>query len=242
MIHLPRFAVGTVQPGADHHVMAWALMQALVNRGLRVQPFSAQGRFSLHDASYAITGLRRRYLDSWLMKRPTCVELFAGGSQDADMALLEGTFDVGRGGHSHLQGGSLDCLCDYLTMPKLAIIDATRLATGCVPRLPQHTAGLLLDNVTDTAHLCQLQTTLETLLNVPVLGSLGQLGCLRSLLMSAVHPAVPTGELCAALGRELETRLQLQRILQLASAQHFPPCRARRLGLQTDAIANSMLP
>jgi len=61
--------------------MTWALLQTLVNRGLRPQPFYAQGRFSARDAATTITGLPRRYLDSWLMKRGICIELFKHGSQ-----------------------------------------------------------------------------------------------------------------------------------------------------------------
>ena len=220
MTRLPRIAVGTVQPGADHHVMTWALLQTLVNRGLRPQPFYAQGRFSARDAATTITGLPRRYLDSWLMKRGICIELFKHGSQFSDLALVEGSFDAAR--DDGCRGGSLDRLCCYLDLPKLIIVDAARMTTGCVPRIPDQTDGILLDNIVDTTHMCHLQTTLETLYGVPVVGSLGQLRCLRAAIMGAPRGATPTRELCAALGRALQRRLQLGKILRMASARAFP--------------------
>ncbi len=220
MTFLPRIAVGTVQAGAEHQTMAATLMQVLGDQGLRVQPFFAQGCFAAYDVADTVTHLRRRYLDSWLMRSDVCIELFEMGSEFADVAVVEGRYDAARSNSS--VGGSLDRLAEYLELPKLTILDASRLPTGWLPSLPSQSAGILLDKVTDTAQYCHLQTVLESLLDVPVLGSLGELASMRAVLAHASTDSAPARELCAALGRELRARLDLKQILELASARPLP--------------------
>jgi cobyrinic acid a,c-diamide synthase len=209
-----QLAIGTVQPGADRHVFTWALLQALTDAGVQVQSFYSQGHFIQRDGSYTITGLRRRYLDSWLMRPEVCADLFRRGMQGADLGLVDGVFDASYQGPA--AGGSLDQLASLLDLPCLVIVDAERLPTGRLLQFPSRTAGLLLDNVGTVEQLCRLQTTLESLYGVPVLGSLERLGCLRAIAGRSACGALPTSELCQALGRALVRRLDVDRILRLA--------------------------
>lgn len=211
---LPRVAVGTVQPESDLQVMLWALISALERSGWHVQVFSSQSRLETRDGSLPITGQGRRHLDSWLMDRDVCVQLFANAVQFADVGLVEGRYDdpMCLSGF----GGSLDTLCTWLELPQLVVLDVARLDPCLLPRLPAGTAGILLDQVSDIEHLCRVQTQVEAYYGVPVLGSLGAITTLRALVASLPSGTNPPPQLCQALGDELGPRLRMDRLRSIA--------------------------
>lgn len=219
MNQLPRIAVGTVQPDADLQVMLWALISTLERSGLHVQAFSSQSRFESRDASVPITGEGRRHLDSWLMQPEICSQLFYNSTRFADIGLVEGQYDGPAG--QCTSGGSLNTLCEWLDLPKLAVVNAANLDSCLPPELPTGVAGILLDNVADIDGLCRLQTVMEALYGVPVLGWLGRIEHLRSLVTNLPRRSNPTAELCQALGDELLAGLRLERLLQIARRSTF---------------------
>jgi cobyrinic acid a,c-diamide synthase len=202
MNHLPRIAVGTVQPESDLQVMLWALISAFERSGWHVQAFSSQSRLETRDGALPITGQGRRHLDSWLMDRDVCVQLFANAVQFP-------TWPCGS-------GGSLDTLCTWLELPRLVALNVAQLDPCLPPRLPDGTAGILLDHVADIAHLCRLQTQLEAYYGVPVLGWLGQIPTLRALVAGLPAGTNPPPQLCQALGDELGARLRMDRLRAIA--------------------------
>jgi cobyrinic acid a,c-diamide synthase len=199
--------------------MLWALMNALEQTGLHVQTFSSQSRFGSRDAAASITGRGRRHLDTWLMLPEVCAELFNHGIRCADFGLVEGVYDRRR--TRCRAGGSLSTLCEWLDLPKFVIIDAAPLDPCQPPEVPVDADGVLLDNVADIGHLCRIQTVLESLYGIPILGSLGCLGELRTAIASLPPSRIPTPELCRALGSALIPRLHLSRLLQIASRRAF---------------------
>ena len=92
MPELPRIAVGTIQPNTSAQPILWALMEALRRRGTQVQSFVSRACFPQHKAAEAITGLKPRFLDSWLMSAAICGEIFFRSSELGDLSLVEGDF------------------------------------------------------------------------------------------------------------------------------------------------------
>jgi cobyrinic acid a,c-diamide synthase len=228
MARLPRFAVGTIQPNADGTAMLWALMDALERDGVRVQSFLSRACFLPRDGATAITGHPTRHLDSWLMTEGQCRESFARGCAACDIAVIEGSF-AEPGGSRPSPGGDLETLCDWLDLPRLAMIDTT-LLSGCqLPTRPAQIDGLLLDRVRDEAEFARLETLFESLWNVPVLGWMGLTEGLRRLVAATPIGSRPTLGLCHALGSELAPHAQLDRIYRLAKSRKFPAfCEAQR--------------
>ncbi|MFW6169530.1 MAG: hypothetical protein ACODAD_03505, partial [Planctomycetota bacterium] len=173
MTHLPRLALGTVQPDEDVRFVLWGLMDLLDQSGLLVQSFSAQSRLESCEADSVITGQRRRHLDSWLMTPDVCARLFLEGSRCADVRLVDGQFDISTS-HDSLAGGSLDALCRWLDLPQVAVVDVQHLGACCMPPMPSGLEGIILDRVSDVSQLCRLQTEFEAIHGVPVLGAMGQ--------------------------------------------------------------------
>lgn len=222
MKQLPRFAVGTIQPEADDPCLLWALFAALVEAGERPTLFHASCRFTPHDVSRSVRGRRSRYLDSWAMRRSDALAALAAGLGDEEIGLVWGAFDQPTPASSVVESrsepetSSLDTLCQWLDLPRIAVLDVSRLATGRLPRRPAFLSGLMLDQVRDAREAAYWQTTLETLWQVPVLGWLPDLLALRAACRQLPACEDPPAALCQALGHHLAPTLKLARLLALA--------------------------
>ena len=219
MNHLPRIALGTVHTHADLHCLLWALLNVLEQADLQVQSFSSQSRCDARDASLAITGQGRRHLDSWLMPPDVCAELFYHGSRYADIGVVDGRFDTAD--VPGPRGGSLDTLCSWLDLPQVAVIHAGGLEPCRLPILPAAVDAILLDEVWDIHQLCRVQTLVEGIYGVPVLGALHRIAHLRAAVAHLGHDSRPSPELCHALGAALAPHFRLAEFLELASRRLF---------------------
>ena len=226
MGNLPRIALGTVQPLADSQAVAWALMEALSRQGQRVQHFLSRACFLPVDGATAITGLGSRHLDSWLMSPDVCRELLVRSAANSDLALVQGGYDCAGGqfkqsGDASEMGGRLDLLCDWLTLPRVAVIDVSQLSDCHLPARPAGIEGLLLDGFTDDHDLCRLQTLFETLWGVPVFGGLCCLPQARSVIDELPTGSLPPAELLKFLGDHFERHTRTDRIRALASRRDW---------------------
>ncbi|HEX3727720.1 MAG TPA: hypothetical protein VHV08_15805 [Pirellulales bacterium] len=221
MSRLPRIAVGTIQPAVAGTTMLWALMDALEREGLRIQNFLSRACFCGPNAALAITGQPPRHLDSWLMSAEQCRASFVRGCASCDLAIVEGQYGPTRARGSQL-GGDLETLCDWLHLPRLAIVDAASLAGCHLPERPRSLDGVLLDRVADRGRFLELKTLLESLWNVPVLGHLAAIEGLRQLVESASVGEQPSLGLCHALGSQFVRNAELASIRRLANRCRFP--------------------
>lgn len=228
MLRLPRVAVGTLQPETPTQPMCWALMQAFAQRGRQLQHFLSRSCFCPRNGALAITGVSSRHLDTWLMSRPTCREIFAHGCAGRDLAVVEGHFAAPE--MATTLGSSLDTLCDWLDLPRLVVLDVAKLDHCQLPERPPQIDGLLLERVPSAAEAFRLQTSLESLWDVPVLAALGELPRLRAAIARLPCGAIPSIELCRELGREFLQFGRLDRIEALAQRRDMPAVPASIFG------------
>ncbi len=238
MSYVPRIAAGTIQPEAEPQVIVWSLMEALRQAGLQVQSFFSRACFPTYQVAAAVTGIVPRHLDSWLMSPEMCRELFLRGAQAADIALVEGRFEPAA--DRDALGGKLETLCRWLDLPRLVVVDVSRIHRFGLPQRPEHVDGLLLDRVENEYHVARFSTDLETLWGVPVLGALEQLPGLRARLGRLSTCERPPPPLCRDLGDQFMRYWQPQPIWQLASGRQFPaaasPVGLASLKPQTDKL------
>jgi len=154
------------------------------------------------------------------MSPETCREIFVRGARAADLALVEGRFDVSIGNEDI--GGKLETLCRWLNLPRLVVLDAARIDQRGLPRRPSRVDGLLLDRVADSYHLARLSTDLEALWGVPVVGALERLSGLRARLEAVRQGDRPSHWLCDELGNHFIRYWQPDRIWKLAVGREFP--------------------
>jgi cobyrinic acid a,c-diamide synthase len=201
--------------------MTWALIEAFARRGVHVQHFVGRACFPEHGVATSITGLKVRYLDSWLMDEAVCRDLFAHGSQWAELALVEDEFRHGDA-RGDAVGGDLDTLCEWLDLPRIVVLDASGPA-GQIPRRPAQVDAVLLDRVSDQQQLARWTTDVEVVWRVPVLGSLPA-GAEFSRRIDRLPPsdAVPA-DFVRELGDCLERSWRPEAIDQIAQVGAVPP-------------------
>lgn len=221
MSQIPRLAVGSFQPGVNPQACLWALMEALRSRGVHVQSFLSRACFPRHPGAASITGLAPRHLDSWLMTREVCRELFVRGAKLADLAVVEGRFGGPEDGSP--QGGRLDVLCQWLELPRVAVVDVGQLGACRLPARPVEVDGLLLDRVPSAEMAAHLAVDFEVLWGVPVLGALELLPRVRSRIEALPGGCRPPRELCQALGANVARHWRPEKIWELATSREFSP-------------------
>lgn len=211
ILSLPRVAVGALEPGGSYRPVVWALIDALRRQGLHIQPFFSAAYFSEHRVAATFSGVCPRYLDPWLMTPEACREWFTRGATPADLAVVEGEFQDGSS-----KGGCLETLCERLDLPRLAVLDASRLGDE-LPVPPPQIDGVLIDCVENSTQLARRILQIETQWDVPVLGSLELLPSLRGELAHVKPGERPSQELCRALGNHLLRTGEPERVVEIAS-------------------------
>src|SRR5262245_44162370 len=91
---LPRVAVGSLDPAADHQPIVWGVLAALYSTGYDLAHFSSTAWLSPHDAARSLLGSGSRHLDSWAMSRSACVRTMLRAADSAQLGIVEGTFDT----------------------------------------------------------------------------------------------------------------------------------------------------
>ena len=218
MQRLARLAVGTVQPCADVTFVVWSLMAALERAGLRVQSFAARACFSPHDGAFAITGQSTRHLDTWLLEPAACRLLFDRGTSGSNFAIVHGRFDSALLA-AEQAGGKLSTLCDWLDMPSIAVVDGCLLQDCELPKRPAGVDAVLIDGSRCCSERCRLQTWLEALWGVPVLGFVENAPQLRAEFAALPMGTTPPPSLCKALGEQVFGPAVLARIVALAASR-----------------------
>jgi cobyrinic acid a,c-diamide synthase len=138
--------------------------------------------------------------------------------------MVEGSFS--RPSCGSPAGGDLETLCEWLDLPRVAIVDAASLGSCQLPERPRAVDGLLLDRVADATQAARLQTHFESLWNAPVVGWLGLLEGPRGLVAATPPGSKPALDLCHALGCELARHADLDRFYRMARHRKFPAHRA----------------
>jgi cobyrinic acid a,c-diamide synthase len=221
MRHLPRLAVGTVQPQARREPLLWGLLAGLYELDTSPVLFRSSCKLSGGDPQRGITGGSARHLDSWAMSPRAAVHTLDRATGPRELAIVEGEFEPSQVTRTTPPASRLETLCDWLEVPRIAIVDVTKLAQCVLPPRPARLDGLLLDRVADEQAAAYWRTTLQALWNAPVLGWLDEVTPLRTLCETLPARSNPSRELCTALAAKLLPNLNVEGLLALA--QRTPP-------------------
>ncbi|NYT05184.1 MAG: cobyrinate a,c-diamide synthase [Methanomicrobiales archaeon] len=119
---IPRIVVAGTHSGCGKTSIAGGIMAALTARGLRVQPFKVGPDFIDPSHHTAICGRRSRNLDAYMMGEDGVRATFAGASEGADIAVIEGVMGMYDG----LDGsdtGSTAHIARILDAPVMLVCD-----------------------------------------------------------------------------------------------------------------------
>jgi cobyrinic acid a,c-diamide synthase len=101
------------------------------------------------------------------------------------------------------------------------VIDVSRLGHGRLPERPAEAVGVLLDRVS-REELPRVQTALEALWGVPVLGALPELPVERAMLRRVNGGSISANCLCDVLGSRLAETFCVERFERIAARTEFP--------------------
>src|SRR5690348_10673291 len=128
MRHVPRFALGTIQPSASHELAVWGLVAALSETDDSPLLFRSTFDLSCRDGARAINRRATGHLGSLAKSRSAAISALARAATDRDTAIVEGTFGFGATDYPPART-SLDRLCQWLGLPRIAIVDVRHAAT-----------------------------------------------------------------------------------------------------------------
>ena len=213
MSGLPRLAIGSVSPETDYRPVLWAVIDALDRQGVRIQSFLPRACLAEVEAASVITGVSPRHLDSWLMTRDFCRQTFLRVARQSDLAIVEGDLSGKAAGEP---GGQLETLCDWLALPRLGVWDVRGQADHHLSTRRPSADALLLDGISSPSEFYRLQTMIESLWGLPVLGALEDAPGVRDAIRQLTPGERPPRDLCACLGDNLLQYAHPAALLELA--------------------------
>lgn len=230
-MRIPRIVIAGTHSGSGKTSVTLGILRALRRRGLQVQPFKAGPDFidpSLHTAA---AGRTSRNLDSWLLSRPTVLELCARAAEGADLAMIEGMMGLFDGYDGAGEEGSTAELTKWLGAPVVLTVDAAgavrsvaATAMGFSAFDPDLTiAGVIATRIGGARHAAWLRDALDAA-GIPLLGTLpwdADLALPERHLGLVPVEEQPAEETIAALAEAAEAYIDLDAILR--AARQAPP-------------------
>ena len=238
MTHLPRLALATASTGPDPSPAGLAWLAGLAE-SCRVQHFRSRACPTGSGVVGQVTGLPGRHLDAWLMPEPVLRRLFARGAGQAEISLVEGTFD------SHddrppsrpccEQPGRLRPIVEALDLPAVAVLSCPPRDSFHLPHLPEGVDALFIDGLDCPEDFEYFRRAMTMTSRKPVLGALEALPDVREALRSAPRDRPVPEELLSRLRESFLRFADLPAIHDLARRRPFagtftPPtqCGVRR--------------
>ncbi len=178
-MNVPRLVIAGTHSGVGKTSVTLGLIGALRRRGTVVQPFKVGPDFNDSSLLSAAAGRPSRNLDTWMIPKSTVLELFARGSEGADLAIAEGVMGLYDGYRGGGEEGSTAEVAKLLHAPVILVVDvsgsvrsAAATAMGFVAFDPGVAiAGVVADRVGGERHLGWLRDALVGA-GIPLLGAL----------------------------------------------------------------------
>ncbi len=239
MNEFPRLALATPAESAEPSVACLAMLAGLTERRRRVQHFRTRACPTATEAVGQVTGLPGRHLDAWLMPPAVCRRLFARAAVSAELSIVEGTLGESKTGILYTScdfSGDLLPVAQALDLPVVAVISCRASASESLhlPRLPDGIDAVLIDELTDPNALPQLRRLFGLGANLPVIGAIGLMPGVRSVLEKAPRGLQLPEDLISSLATEFWKHANLEAIEGLARSRPFSdgvelsqPCRGR---------------
>ncbi|WP_038042519.1 cobyrinate a,c-diamide synthase [Thermus tengchongensis] len=181
MRRIPRLVLAAPHSGAGKTTLALALLLALGERGLRVQPFKVGPDYVDPTHLEAASGRRVYNLDGFFLDQEGLLSLFQHGARGADLALVEGVMGLFDGKDPLGRVGSTAQVARLLEAPVVLVVDASGMAGSIAPLVQGfrsfdpgvQVVGVFANRVGSERHAALLQEALAQV-GLPLLGWLPQ--------------------------------------------------------------------
>ncbi|UFJ59646.1 cobyrinate a,c-diamide synthase [Brevibacillus sedimenti] len=228
-----RIVIAGTGSGAGKTTVTIGLMAALKKKGYVVQGFKCGPDYIDPTYHTAVTGRVSRNLDSWMLPHDTVREIFARGSEGADIAVIEGVMGMYDGKEPTSDRGSTAEISLLTASPVLLVVNCQSMARSAAAIVkgfqmlnPQvKIVGVIANKAGSEGHFQIIKAAVEQECGVPVVGYLRREDGLeipeRHL---GLVPSVERGELQPLFDRLAERvaeSVDVDRIWELAQAEPF---------------------
>ncbi|TVM00854.1 MAG: cobyrinic acid a,c-diamide synthase [Candidatus Brocadia sp. WS118] len=174
----PRILIAGTHSGVGKTTITLGLMSALKDHGYRIQGFKVGPDYIDPSHHTTLTERPSRNLDTWLMSRDVCLELFEHAFSGSNIAVIEGVMGLYDGCLDGTELGSTAHLAKVLNVPAVLVMDAKGLSrsAGAIVLGYKHfdrevkIEGVILNRVRSERHYTSLKKSIESTCNIPVLG------------------------------------------------------------------------
>jgi cobyrinic acid a,c-diamide synthase len=162
------FLLAAPSSGSGKTTLTLALLRALAQRGLTVQPFKCGPDYLdtwLHSiaASWGGNNHTSINLDTWMASKKHAQELFWRYSASADISIVEGVMGLFDGAEKS-EGSSAE-IAKLLNLPVIMVVDASSMAYSAAPLLygfrtfdpSLNLAGVIFNRVNTASHYRYLE-------------------------------------------------------------------------------------
>lgn len=247
---MPRLVISGVHSGVGKTTVATALMRALADSGLKVQPFKVGPDYIDPGYHTIATGYNSRNLDPWLLGEDGVREMFIRSATGADISIIEGVMGLydGRGSSDE---GSTAHVARLLNAPVVLVLDARSMARSAAAMVlgykkfdPKvNLCAVILNNLRSERHFLFLKEAIEQSTGIPVLGRVEYESAMKmperylGLLPAAEKSNL--NELLDLMVNKIRGGLDLEGLVKLASTAPFlaPPGKRIFPDVPRDSVA-----
>jgi cobyrinic acid a,c-diamide synthase len=174
------FVVAGIASGVGKTTVVLALTAAYRRRGVVVQPFKCGPDFIDGGHHTRASGRASRNLDGWMLSAERNREIFARGSEKADLSIVEGVMGLFDGVDGRSNTGSTAEIAQWLGLPVILVVDASAIARSAAALVHGFStfdptlklAGVVFNRVAGPSHYQLLQDALASGARVPSFGYL----------------------------------------------------------------------
>jgi cobyrinic acid a,c-diamide synthase len=176
----PGIVIAGITSGVGKTTISIAIIQGLLERGYKVQPFKIGPDFI--DPSYhnMISKRRSRNLDVWLMGINGLQESYMENSIDSDFTVLEGVMGLYDGMSGRNNFASTAHVSRILDLPILLVVDAKKAARSLAAITlgfikfdrKIRISGVILNNIASERHLRYIVEAFESKIKIPIVGKI----------------------------------------------------------------------
>jgi len=231
MTNIPRLVISGTAGSSGKTLLALGIIRALSRRGLVVAPFKKGPDYI--DAAWLGLAAGRACvnLDPFFSDERQLLALFAEGSENADVAIIEGNRGLydGRDAVGTCSTAALARLLDAPVLLSLNCTKMTRTAAAVVAGIasfePVRIAGVVLSQVHGARHEAVVRESISHYTEIPIFGALARL---RPNPLPERHMGLAAADSAAGSGLELladtvERNVDLDAVLS-AARKSSPLC------------------
>ena len=229
--HFGRLLISSPQGHSGKTIVTVGLCDVFKRRGLSIQPFKKGPDYIDPSWLTVAAGRSCRNLDLFLIPKDQLVLSFQRSCERVNLAIVEGAMGLYDGLDS---SGTTAEIARLLNIPILLVVNTTRMTSSIAPMVTGYQqfqkdvriSGVILNYVSNSRHESKLRNAVEQYCGIPVIGSIPRDEDLRIMERHlGLIPSSESGEaelLVERIGRKLESRLDLDKILTIARSSKAP--------------------